>query len=280
MSLPQVSASTKLDQLRVLLHEFGSVLICFSGGVDSAFLLAVANDVLGSRAVGMTALSPSLAASERNDAQSIARALGARHVLVESRELERAGYVQNAPDRCFHCKTELYEIAARKAAELGLHHILNGTNIDDLGDYRPGLDAAKQAGVRSPLVDIGFTKADIREASKLIALEVWDKPAAACLSSRIPYGASVTRERLAQVEGFERALRELGFTQLRVRWHDTIARIELQVDELQRALSPLFRERIISEGKTHGFKYVTLDLAGYRVGSHNEVLVGRALKVV
>lgn len=276
----QASATTKLTALRTLLSQLGSALVCYSGGVDSAFLLAVAREVLGDKAVGMTAQSPSLAASERGDADRIAKRLGARHMIVETHELDRPEYARNDADRCFHCKVELYEIASRKAKELGLEHILNGTNVDDLGDFRPGQDAAKQAGVRSPLVELGFTKADVREASRLIGLEIWDKPAAACLSSRIPYGSSVTRERLAQIEGFEQALRQLGFRQIRVRWHDTIARIELAIDELHRALEPTVRENIIACGKSHGFKYVTLDLAGYRMGSHNEVLVGRALKVV
>lgn len=276
----QTSVTTKLEQLRTRLETMGSALVCYSGGVDSAFLLAVAHDVLGPRAIGMTALSPSLAASERGDAEAIAERLGAHHEVVASRELDRPGYVKNDADRCFHCKTELYEIAAQKATEWGIEHIVNGTNVDDLGDYRPGLDAAKKAGVLSPLVELGFTKSEVREAAKLIKLEVWDKPAAACLSSRIPYGTQVTEERLAQIEGFEAALRKLGFRQLRVRWHDTIARVELALEELPRAVETQVREQIIEAGKAQGFKYVTLDLGGYRMGSHNEVLLGRTLKLV
>jgi uncharacterized protein len=204
----------KLELLRVRLRELGSLLVCYSGGIDSAFLLAVATEELGPRAVGMTAVSPSLAPSEKEDAARIARGLGADHRFVESNELARDGYVQNGPDRCFHCKTELYEIARHKAEEWQLAAIANGTNTDDLGDYRPGLEAARKAGVQSPLVEVGMSKADVRAAARLIGMDVWDKPAAACLSSRIPYGTSVTRQRLAQIGAFEAELKEQGFRQL------------------------------------------------------------------
>ena len=270
----------KLARLRARMAELGSVLVCYSGGVDSAFVLAVAHQVLGARAVGMTAVSPSLAPGEREEAAEVARSIGADHRFVESHEIEDPGYVANNPDRCFHCKSELYRIAVAKKAEWGLAAILNGTNVDDLGDYRPGLEAAKEAGVVSPLVELGFTKADVRAGASAVGLPIWDKPAAACLSSRIPYGTSVTRERLAQIGGLEAALKGLGFRQVRVRWHDDIARIELSVAELGRAAEPGVREAIVEAGKRHGFRYITLDLAGYRVGSHNEVLVGRALRVV
>ncbi|MEZ4311438.1 MAG: ATP-dependent sacrificial sulfur transferase LarE [Polyangiaceae bacterium] len=193
---PLVDLSPPLAALGARLRELGSVLVCYSGGVDSAFLLAAAHRELGPRAVGMTAVSPSLAPAERDDAVDLARAIGADHRLVESREIEDPDYVKNAPDRCFHCKSELYRIATVKQREWGLAAIVNGTNTDDLGDYRPGLEAAKQAGVVSPLVELGFTKAMVREGAQSLGLPVWDKPAAACLSSRIPYGTSVTRERL------------------------------------------------------------------------------------
>jgi pyridinium-3,5-biscarboxylic acid mononucleotide sulfurtransferase len=270
----------QLELLRARLRELGSLLVCYSGGIDSAFLLAVATEELGSRAIGMTAVSPSLAPSEKEDAARIARGLGADHRFVESNELAREGYVQNGPDRCFHCKTELYAIARHKAEEWQLAAIVNGTNTDDLGDYRPGLEAARQAGVQSPLVDVGMSKADVRAAARLIGMDVWDKPAAACLSSRIPYGTSVTRQRLAQIGAFEAELKEQGFRQLRVRWHDSIARIEIDLAELSRLLEPGVREAIVEAGKRHGFRYVTLDLGGYRTGSHNEVLVGRSLTLV
>jgi uncharacterized protein len=272
--------SDAFDKLSHHLAQLGSVLVCYSGGIDSAALLAVAHRALGPRAVAMTAVSPSLPASERADAERIAREIGADHRLVQSDELQREGYVQNGPDRCFYCKSELYEIAERKRSEWQLDFVLNGTNLDDLGDYRPGLEAAKQAGVRSPFVELGMRKADVRALAKQLDLSAWDKPAAACLSSRIPYGTSVTPERLSQVGGFEAELRALGFRRSRVRYHDKIARIELELDELPKMLEPNVREAVVLAGKTHGFTYVTLDLAGYRTGSHNEVLRGRSLRLL
>jgi len=270
----------KLVRLRERLRELGSVLVCYSGGVDSAFVLAVAHEVLGPRAVGMTAVSPSLAPTEQEEATSIARLIGADHRLVSSNEIDDPGYVANNPDRCFHCKSELYRIAEKKRVEWDLHAVLNGTNTDDLGDYRPGLEAAKQAGALSPLVELGFSKADVRAGAAAMGLPIWDKPAAACLSSRIPYGTSVTRERLAQIGGFEAELKRLGFRQVRVRYHGDLARLELALAELPRAAEPEVRDAIVEAGKRHGFRYVTLDLAGYRVGSHNEVLVGKSLRVL
>lgn len=270
----------KLERLRARLGELESVLVCYSGGVDSAFVLAVAHETLGSRAVGMTAVSPSLAPGERDDARAIAVAIGADHRFVSSSEIDDPNYVANNPDRCFHCKSELYRIATVKQRDWQLAHVLNGTNVDDLGDYRPGLEAAKNAGVKSPLVELGFTKKDVREAALSIGLGVWDKPASACLASRIPYGTSVTRERLAQIAAVEAALSGMGFRQKRVRYHGDVARIELALEELALALSGDTRERIVAAGREAGFKYVTLDLGGYRQGSHNEVLVGRSLRVV
>ncbi len=270
----------KLTALRARLADLGSVLVCYSGGVDSAFLLAAAHEVLGPRAVGMTAVSPSLAPAEREDAIALAKRIGADHRLVESSEIEDPDYVKNAPDRCFYCKSELYRIAAAKRVEWGLAAIVNGTNMDDLGDYRPGLEAAKNAGVVSPFVDLAFSKADVRAGAQAMGLPVWDKPAAACLSSRIPYGTSVTRERLDRIGGFEAALRALGFRQVRVRFHDELARIEVDPKELLRAAEPEMAAAIVAAGKRSGFRYVTLDLLGYRTGSHNEVLVGRSLRIV
>lgn len=274
-------ADTRLERLIGLLTQAESVLVCYSGGIDSAVVLAAAHRALGKRAIGMTAVSPSLAEHERGDAERIAREIGAEHRFVQSAELGRPGYVANGPDRCFHCKSELYEIAEHKRQEWQLNFTVNGTNRDDLGDFRPGLEAAKQAGVRSPFVELGFTKADVRAVAQQLGLSAWDKPAAACLSSRIPYGTSVTPERLGQIGGFEAVLRDLGFRRSRVRYHDKVARIELDLEELPRMLEPEMREAVVKAGKTHGFTYVTLDLAGYRTGSHNEVLtVKRSLPVV
>lgn len=270
----------KLETLSETVRSLGSVLVCFSGGIDSALVLAVARKELGDGAVALTAVSPSLPVSERGDAERIARELGARHVFVESHELEREGYAKNGPDRCFHCKSELYDLAEKLRSELGLAVIANGTNQDDLGDHRPGLEAARRAGVKSPLLDTGLGKADVREVARLLELDAWDKPAAACLSSRIPYGTSVTPERLSQIGGFEAELKALGLRQVRVRFHDAIARIEVALEELPRLLEAGVRDAVVEAGKRHGFRYVTLDLAGYRQGSHNEVLVGRALRLV
>ena len=274
------TTEAKLERLRARMRELGSVLVCYSGGIDSAFVLAVAHEQLGDRAIGMTAVSPSLPELERHDATRIAREIGAHHELVESHEIEREGYVNNDVDRCFHCKSELYDIAMEKSSEWQLQHVLNGTNTDDLGDYRPGLEAARNAGVISPLVELGFDKAAVRAGAQLIGMTIWDKPASACLSSRIPYGTSVTRERLSQIGQFEAALKGLGFRQVRVRWHDKISRVEIDLSELPRLLEPGVREAVVLAGKEAGFHYVTLDLAGYRQGSHNEVLLGRNLKVV
>jgi pyridinium-3,5-biscarboxylic acid mononucleotide sulfurtransferase len=280
MPSPSPATPEKLDRLRDLVREMQSVLVCYSGGIDSALVLAVAHEQLGAHAVGMTAVSASLAPAERQEASRVAAALGVTHHLVDSREIERPGYVANGPDRCFHCKSELYDIARLKQVEWGLAVVANGTNLDDLGDYRPGLQAAANAGVRSPLVEAAFTKDDVRTAARALGLEIWDKPAAACLSSRIPYGTAVTPERLAQIGGFEADIRELGFRQVRVRWHDHIARVEVDVAELPRMLDDAVRARLVERGRAHGFRYVTLDLAGYRTGSHNEVLAGRSLKIV
>lgn len=281
-------AEPLLDRLEAILRDMGSVLVCYSGGVDSAFVLAVAHRVLGDKCIGMTAVSPSLADFERDEAVHLARQIGARHELVASNEIEDEDYAKNHVDRCFHCKSELYRVSDKKQREWGLAFSVNGTNLDDLGDYRPGLEAAKQAGARSPLVEAGFTKADVRRIAQQLGLPVWDKPAAACLSSRLPYGTRVTRERLAQIGSLEAQIHALGIRQARVRWHavgggegtkeSAMARVEIGKDEMERAFAA--RDTIVEAGRRLGFAYVTLDLAGYRTGSHNELLRGRSLPVV
>ena len=282
-------ADPLLDRLVRIFRDMGSVLVCYSGGIDSAFVLAVAHEVLGEKCIGMTAVSPSLAPFEKDEAIAIAKAIGARHELVDSNEIEDEGYAKNDVNRCFHCKNELYRISAKKKLEWALADVVNGTNLDDLGDYRPGLEAAKEAGARSPLVEAGFKKEDVRRLAKEMGLPIWDKPAAACLSSRLPYGTRVTRERLAQIAALEGDLHALGIRQARVRWHQAstavegtreaaIARIEIGRDEMLKAFDA--REEIVAAGKRAGFAYVTLDLAGYRTGSHNEVLAKRVLPVV
>lgn len=278
-----------LERLAGIFREMGSVLVCYSGGIDSAFVLAVAHRVLGDRCIGMTAVSPSLAPFEKEEAIAIAKAIGARHELVDSNEIEDEGYARNDVDRCFHCKSELYRISAKKQLDWGLAAVVNGTNLDDLGDYRPGLEAAKEAGARSPLVEAGFKKEDVRRLAKELGLRIWDKPAAACLSSRLPYGTRVTRERLAQIAALEGDLHALGIRQARVRWHAAsaatdgtreaaIARIEIAKSEMRSAFEA--RDAIVDAGRRAGFAYVTLDLAGYRTGSHNEVLNKRTLPVL
>jgi len=280
-----------LDRLAGILREMGSVLVCYSGGVDSAFVLAVAHRVLGDKCIGMTAVSPSLADFEREDAVTLAKQIGARHELVESNEIEDEDYAKNHVDRCFHCKSELYRVSDAKQREWGLAFSVNGTNLDDLGDYRPGLEAAKKAGARSPLVEAGMNKAEVRRLAQLLGLPVWDKPAAACLSSRLPYGTRVTRERLTQIGSLEAAIHALGVRQARVRWHavgggegtkeSAMARVEIGKAEMEHAFAS--RDAIVEAGQRLGFAYVTLDLAGYRTGSHNELLSGasrRSLPVV
>lgn len=279
MSDPQ-PAQKQLARLKEIIHDLGSVLVCYSGGIDSALLLAVSHQVLGpERAIGMTAVSPSLPQSEHAAARDFALNLGATHRLISSHEIQRSGYVKNSPDRCFHCKTELYEIAKNKATEWGLSFIANGTNLDDLGDYRPGLKAAELAQVRSPLCEAQLTKSDVREIAKLLNLPIWDKPASACLASRIPYGVSVTPARLHQIEIMEATLHALGFPQVRVRHHGDVARIEVPKIDLVRLVAPEIAAEVERAGREAGFRYTTLDLQGYRPGSLNEA-ISRSLPVI
>ena len=256
-----------LAALRDRLEELDHVVVGFSGGADSAFLAWVANDVLGAgRVLAVTAVSPSLASEERADCEALAREWGLRWRGVETHELERAAYVANDRDRCYHCKSELMDVVAPFAASEGAVVVL-GTNVDDLGDHRPGQQAASERGAAFPLVDAGFTKADVRATSKALGLRTWDKPAAACLASRIPYGTPVTFEVLDRVGRAESALRALGFRQVRVRHYGEAARLELDLEELPTALRR--REQIVAAVHGAGYRYVTLDLEGFRSGNLN-----------
>ena len=263
----------KLEALRDQLQRYGHVVVAFSGGVDSAFLLKVAVDALGDRAHAVTAVSPTMARSEVLEAISLAKQLGLgdRHHVVDSHELEVPGFADNPTNRCAMCKTELMGVAQPIATALGNAPIILGTNIDDLGDVRPGIAAARERGAAMPMVDVGLAKTEIRALSKELGLSTWDKPQLACLSSRFPYGTQITMDRLRRVDDFEDGLRGLGFRQLRVRFHDTIARLEVETSELARMIE--VRDEVVALGKKLGFAYVALDLAGFRSGSLNEVLV-------
>jgi uncharacterized protein len=267
-----MTAEDKLDRLREVVAGYESALVCFSGGVDSAFLLRVVHDVLGDRCTALTAVSVTMAQSERQGAVDLARDLGVRLEVVESKELERPGFAENPVDRCYHCKAELLEIGRPLADRLGLREVLLGTNVDDLGDHRPGLRAADERGARHPLVDAGLGKPEIRALSRTLGLPTWDKPQLACLSSRFPYGTQITPERLRQVDAFEDGLRALGFRQLRVRYHGEVARVELEVGAMARVLEPGVREAIVSLGRRVGFTFVALDLAGFASGSMNQLI--------
>ena len=268
-----MSTDEKMRVLEGALCEMRRVIVAYSGGADSTFLAAVANQALGQASLAVTARSPSLAPSELEQAVRVADELGLNHRVIDTNEVEREDYRANDPNRCYFCKEELYShLSALPEAEHA--QIVNGHNLDDTGDFRPGINSAKKRGIRSPLIEAGLTKAEIREQSRRLGLPTWDKPAQACLSSRIPYGTPITVDALSRVAQAESYLRELGIERLRVRHHDTIARIEVDPDEFPILLEPQNRREITERFRSIGYSYTAIDLEGFRSGSMNETLRG------
>ncbi|MBI3648062.1 MAG: ATP-dependent sacrificial sulfur transferase LarE [Actinobacteria bacterium] len=261
--------SAKLDRLHDVLRGVGRVVVAYSGGTDSSLVAAVAARALGDRALAVTAVSASLPPGEAEEARRVAAALGIPHRMVRTRETEQPEYLANGTDRCYHCKNELYDVLSRVAEEGGGAVVVSGANVDDLGDFRPGLRAAAEHGVRHPLVEVGMTKAEVREAAHELGVPTWDKPASACLSSRVAFGVTISVEMLTKVGRAERVLREMGFRQCRVRVHGDLARIEVEPAELPRLAEPSVRDRVARDLKALGYRFVTLDLEGFRSGSMN-----------
>jgi pyridinium-3,5-biscarboxylic acid mononucleotide sulfurtransferase len=269
---PADGIEIKERELRELLHSFGSVMVAFSGGVDSAYLAYLAHAEMGERSLAVTGDSASYPTFQRELADQFRSQFGLRHEMIFTEEFDDENYTSNPPNRCYYCKSELYTKLKQMARERGMAVICDGTNADDVGDYRPGRQAAREMGVRSPLLECGMTKADIRELSRRAGLPTWDEPASACLSSRVPYGQIVTIEKLSMIDRAEMALKRLGFRQVRVRHHGDVARIEIAEQEMNRALDQEMAIQMSAALKPLGFKYVTLDLEGYRTGSLNEAL--------
>ena len=262
----------KLKNLKEILKKMGTVLVAFSGGVDSTFLLRVAKDVLGEKVIAVTALSPTYPREEVEEAKKISKKMGVRHILIETRELEDSNFVNNPPTRCYYCKRELFSALKKIAEENNLRWVADGSNLDDTGDFRPGMQAARELGVRSPLKEAHLGKSDIRELSKKLGLSTWNKPSLACLASRFPYGMRIKKEELLKVEEAERFLRKMGISQIRVRHYGDTARIEVREDEIPKLFENKKRNKVIEKFKQLGYTYITVDLEGYRTGSMNEVL--------
>lgn len=263
----------KCDRLIAALRELGSCVVAFSGGVDSAVVAQAAHLALGEKAIAATGASASLADGELSAAKQVAAHIGIRHLVIDTQEFSQPQYVRNAPDRCYHCKTELYEQIERILPELGACTIVNGANADDADDYRPGMQAAGEHRVRSPLAECGLTKAEVRQLAAEWGLSVWDKPASPCLSSRVAYGQEVTPDRLAMIDRAEQFLRQNGFRVCRVRYHEgDLARVEVPREEISRLCSSPLREALEAELRRVGFRLVTIDLSGFRSGSLNELI--------
>ncbi len=263
------AVSVKLDELHRVLADTGGAVVAYSGGTDSTLVAAVAGRALGARALAVTAVSPSLPPGELAQARRVAELIGIRHRAVRTHEVESEVYLANGADRCYHCKSELYEVLARVGEKHGLRVVVSGANVDDLGDFRPGLRAAAERGVRHPLVEVGFSKAEVREAARALGIPTWGKPASACLSSRIAFGVRITVEELSRVGRAERLLKDLGFRQVRVRVHGDLARVEVELPDLPRLAEPGVRDMVVGGLKAMGYRFVTLDLEGFRSGSMN-----------